>query len=411
MKEKLFTKKETIFLLAVGLVMGFRELSMTMVNPFITIYGKELLYNTPFLCGLGLGIYGLTNAVFQIPYGLWSDIVGRKKVILTGLLQLSIGLFVAFIAKNIYVFIFARALQGSGAVMAIAYSWIGDNIPDNKKDRAIGISGTIVGIGAVGAFAIGPMLYKLISVTNMFLSCSIIIFLTAGFITFFIPEKITNKEKDNILDEKAEIVTSKANVTILKNNLKMIIGDKVIFKLSICGFIINFIMATIFLIVPDVLQKLIGAQNMWQVFLPAVIIGIITMGKMTILSDRGLFVETSLAEFLILLVGTICILKSNLIFISIGTIFIITGFICLNSQIPSTINKLTDKEYRGTANGFFQTFTFLGFCFGPTIAGFLQEKNLDAYVFYISILLSIIGVFISIILRKSFYTYEENKVN
>jgi MFS family permease len=383
LKDKFFSRTEVIFLTAIGLVMGFRELSMTMVNPFITIYGKQLLYNTPFLCGLGLGIYGLTNALFQIPYGLISDLLGRRKVILVGLLQLSLGLFIAFLSKNIYVFIFSRALQGSGAVMAIAYSWIGDNIEDKKKDKAMGISGTIVGVGAVAAFVLGPVLYKVISVSKMFLGCSMIIALTIIFIFFFIPE--------NIKANKKAILPCDNNINLFKANLVKVVNDTTILRLSICGFIINYIMAATFLIVPDILQKSIGVSNMWKVFLPAVLIGILSMQGAIALCDKGMFIKVSIAGFIVLLLGTKFIFLYNLKIVTLGVIFILSGFITLTSLIPSTINKLTDKEYRGTANGLYQTFTFLGFCVGPTLTGFLQGKHLTLYIFYLTIALAVIG--------------------
>lgn len=111
MGKSKFTKSQIWFLSAMGLVMGLRELSMTMLNPFINIYGETLKWSTPLLCGFALGICGLTNAIFQIPYGSWSDRVGRKPVILTGLVQLAAGMFLAFLARNIYMLIVARSVQ------------------------------------------------------------------------------------------------------------------------------------------------------------------------------------------------------------------------------------------------------------------------------------------------------------
>lgn len=172
-----------------GLVLGLRELSMTMINPFINIYGETLKWSTPLLCGLALGIYGLTNAIFQLPYGSWSDKIGRKPVILIGLAQLGFGLLLAFFAHNIYMLIVARALQGSGAVMAIAYSWIGDDIENDKKSSAMGIAGVIVAICAVIAFVVGPLLYKIISVKYMFLGCTVLIVCSFLMILCFVKEQ------------------------------------------------------------------------------------------------------------------------------------------------------------------------------------------------------------------------------
>ncbi|SHJ63282.1 Predicted arabinose efflux permease, MFS family [Clostridium cavendishii DSM 21758] len=374
----IFTKKEKKFLIAMGLVMGFRELSMTMLNPFITIYAATLKWDTPFLCGLSLGIYGLTNALFQIPYGSLSDRIGRKPVILIGLIQLSVGLFLAGLAKNIYILIFARALQGSGAVMAIAYSWVGDSIEDEKKSRAMGISGVIVALGAVLAFALGPMLYNLISVNNMFIGCSFLIFLSIIFILFFIEEK---RDGDKIADTKNSIFL----------DIKLLLKNKTVLFLSICGFIFNYIMSEMFMIVPDELKIKIGANHMWYVFLPAIIVGIVTLKIATNIADKKNFVNVTVGAFLAMSLGFILIYLKMFIFIFIGTIFILSGFMCLTSIFPSVINKEIEKDMRGTANGVFQTMTFLGFFVGPTITGYFLEYNFSLLIYIIPITAAIFG--------------------
>lgn len=184
-----FTAVQVRFLIALGCVVGLQTLSMTMLNSFIDLYGETLKWNTPFLCGLALGIYGLSNAAFQIPYGSLSDRMGRKPVIMAGLALLSIGLFIGFLANNIYFLIISRALQGSGAIQGLAYAWINDGVEDDKKSRAMSIAGVIVAIGGVGAFVGGPLLYNIMSVRYIFLICSVLIFLTLLFIMFFIKEE------------------------------------------------------------------------------------------------------------------------------------------------------------------------------------------------------------------------------
>lgn len=159
-----FTAFQIRFLIALGSVVGLQTLSMTMLNSFVDLYGETLRWNTPFLCGLALGIYGLANAVFQIPYGSLSDRKGRRPVILMGLLLLSAGLFIGFLARDIYSLILSRAMQGCGAIQGIAYSWINDGVEDDKKSRAMSFAGIIVAIGGVGAFVGGPLLYNIMPV-------------------------------------------------------------------------------------------------------------------------------------------------------------------------------------------------------------------------------------------------------
>jgi MFS family permease len=386
-----FSKEQLKFLAAMGLVMGFRELSMTMLNPFITIYGGSLEGSTPFLCGIALGIYGLTNAFFQIPYGSLSDRKGRKPVILVGLIQLILGLFLAYMTKNIYVFILARALQGSGAVMAIAYSWLGDNIEDSKKNRAMGIAGTIVALGAVIAFGAGPLLYNVIPVNIMFLGCSFLIFAAWFFILVFIKEDkaIQSDRAEADGEEKAEAFRGD-HMSAVK--IRELLKDGSIIRLSICGFIINYVMSYMFFIVPEYLEGAIGGENMWRVFLPAILCGIIAMRIATSLADKGYFKITGMTAFILLAFGSFAVFTKSLVFISIGVVFILAGFMCLTSEIPSLTNKLMEKERRGAANGILQTMTFLGFFIGPSITGILYENKLFLIMYIIPIVIALCGI-------------------
>lgn len=370
-----FTRMEIRFLIAMGMVLGMRELSMTMLNPFITIYGRTLKGNTIFLCGIAMGIYGLTNGFFQIPYGLLSDKFGRKPVILVGLLQLCLGLFISFLTSNIYIFILARALQGSGAVMAIAYAWLGDSIEDSKKSRAMGIAGVIVALGAVIAFSVGPMLIKIISLKVMFLGCSFIILFSALFILFFIKEDKKEIRKNN-------------------GDFKLVLRNKSVLKLSMCGFIYNFVMSSMFFIVPSYLSNTIGTSNMWMVFTPAVLIGIFSMVKASKLADKGYFKVVSIFAFALLTIGSLCFAFINIFFYGIGSILVISGFMILTSGIPSAVNKEVSDENRGSANGILQTMTFLGFFAGPTLTGYLLDKVSLNTLQMIPSLLSILGIFI-----------------
>lgn len=372
--ENNFSRKEVKFLIAMGLVLGMRELSMTMLNPFIRIYGLSLNNSTTFLCGLALGIYGLTNAFFQIPYGIISDKYGRKPLILIGLLQLILGFLLSYTTSNIYVFILARALQGSGAIMAIAYSWLGDAITNEKKSRAMGIAGTIVAIGAVAAFAIGPILYKAISLKNMFLGCACILIFSWFFILFFIKEDTKIEQKDN------------------SSHILELFKDLRIIKLSICGFIFNYVMSEMFFLVPAFLEKTIGSGNMWMIFTPAVVLGITLMVFASRKADKGHFKQVSMLAFMFLLIGSLCIAIKTIFSNTAGVLLILSGFMILTSGIPSQINKIVEKNNRGSANAILQTLTFLGFFIGPTLTGFLIGRFSDIHLQAIPVCLSLLGI-------------------
>ena len=133
MQKNYKKESKSIFIATLGFALGMRQMAMTMVMPFLSTYSKTLKYNTPMLAGISLGIFGLMQAIFQIPYGIWSDKKGNKIVMVTGLFQVIIGLIIAYFANNIYLLIFARAMQGSGAVIAVGYSWISSSVSNTKE--------------------------------------------------------------------------------------------------------------------------------------------------------------------------------------------------------------------------------------------------------------------------------------
>jgi MFS family permease len=375
-----FTAIQIRFLIALGCVIGLQTLSMTMLNSFIDIYGETLKGNTSFLCGLALGVYGLTNAAFQIPYGSLSDRTGRKPVILAGLAMLSIGLFIGFLASNIYLLILSRALQGSGAIQGLTYSWINDGVEDDKKSRAMSIAGIIVAIGGVGAFVGGPLLYNIMSVRYMFLICSALILVTFLSILFFIKE---------------EKHPGKTQMIPFIKQMQSLLSNKKIIFLSLCGFTNNYIFTVVFLVVPKEVKTLIGAGNMWMVFLPAILIGIVAMKVSATFSDKGYYALVAILSFLLTLVGWIFLFSNGIAYVTIGTILNMTGFMCLTAGIPSQVNKLVAQEMRGAANGILQSFTYLGIFFGPTIAGYLIGIRFDSFVNLISILLALLACILS----------------
>nr|WP_242859916.1 MFS transporter [Clostridium drakei] len=186
MKKGTFTSYEISFIVSLSIAMALRQLAMVMILPFMSVYGNTLLYNTPVLVGIALGIYGLIQGIMQMPFGSLSDRIGRKNVLTIGSLFLASGLALAAIADNIYLLIIARALQGIGAIAAVCFSWIGDNIPDEKRNQSMSIVGMFSGSAAVIGFVGGPFLYNIISVPKMFAGCSVLVFLSWIYIVIFI---------------------------------------------------------------------------------------------------------------------------------------------------------------------------------------------------------------------------------
>lgn len=380
MNTNKFSKKELLFLLTISLALGIRQMAMTMVMPFISVYSKTLSSSTPLLAGVALGIFGLAQAVFQIPFGIWSDKSGNRLVMLFGIMEVVIGLFVAYIAKNIYLLIFARALQGSGAVLAVGYSWATGFVSSEKRPRALSILGMIIGAAAAGSFALGSVINNLLPVKDMFLVCSVLIFIVWLIILIFLKEdKKFVKEAKNL----SKVSTRKSFGVLLSNNLFV--------RLNLGGFINNFIMTGVFYILPQYLEKITGMRGMWKVFMPSVIIAIICMRRIIIFVEKGYSIRIIILSFIITAIG-ICFFfnKSSFYFILIGCILFMSGYIVLSTVIPSVANDIAENCYRGTANGIINSFQYIGSFLGPVAAGALWKYG-DSFILVLIIFMAAAG--------------------
>lgn len=383
MDDKVFSRKELLFLITISLALGIRQMAMTMVMPFISTYSSTLSYSTPTLAGVALGIFGLTQAIFQIPFGIWSDKKGNKPVILVGIMQVIIGLVIAYLARNIYVLIFARALQGSGAIIATGYSWVTSSVESEKRPRALSVLGIIIGFSAAASFALGPIIHKYLPVREMFLVCAVLIFLVWLIILFFLRD---TQSLNSSNEAQKKVSTKKSMEKLLKN--------KVFLGINVVGFINNFIMVSVFYAVPIYLEKITGIDGMWKIFIPAVIIAIICMRKSIKFVEKGYSAQLIIIAFVLSAIG-ICFYFNNQSFYSIlvGSILFMTGYISLATIIPAVGNDIAENSYRGAANGIINSFQYIGSFVGSVITGALWTNHQKGVLFLI-IAIAVIGIFI-----------------
>lgn len=374
MNKTAFSKIEMKFLLGIGSALALRQLGLIMVMPFLAIYGRELTHSTPGLIGLSLGIYGLSQAVFQIPFGNWSDKIGRKPAILVGMLLFILGLLLAYTSKNIYVFILARVLQGSGAIMAVAYAWVGDSISNEKRNKGMSIIGMLVGMSATLAFIGGPIIYRWLNVPQIFLLCAVLAFVAWAFILLFLEEQ--NKPTPH---------TRPKNI-----NYYNLLKDKKLTKLFTAGFISNYILVSEFFIVPQLLETSLGVEGLWKVFVPATILAIFAMRVGAKYADAGHFVKIATLSFAIISIGGLTYYTTSPYFIGLGVHLFMIGYMCLVTLLPASVTKLSQKSYRGTVTGVFNTIQFIGSFIGGSLTGFLWGFN-PSYSISLLIVIATVG--------------------
>ena len=136
----------------VALIAMFRMFGLFALLPVLSLYASELKHATPFLIGMSVGAYGLTQAIFQIPLGMLSDRIGRKSVICLGLSIFIIGSLVAAYSNTIYGVIAGRFLQGAGAISATLAALLADATRKEVRTKSMAFLG--IGLGSSGIIGI-----------------------------------------------------------------------------------------------------------------------------------------------------------------------------------------------------------------------------------------------------------------
>ena len=145
-----------------------------LILPVLALYAGEIDGATPAMVGLALGAYGLTQALFQVPFGLLSDRFGRKPLLVAGLLLFTLGSVIAARANSIEVVILGRALQGSGAIASVVLALLADLTREEQRTKAVALVGSSIGFSFLLALMLGPILDTVIGLSGIFWSMGLL---------------------------------------------------------------------------------------------------------------------------------------------------------------------------------------------------------------------------------------------
>ena len=159
---------ERIFALKISLIMSVRMLGLFMLFPVMSVYASEYVNSTPFLLGMAIGIYGLTQALLQIPFGYLSDRFGRKPILVIGLIIFFLGSVVAANTSNLILVVIGRALQGGGAISAVLMAFLADSVNEENRAKANALVGFQIGVAFMLSLLLGPIITSKIGLQGLF---------------------------------------------------------------------------------------------------------------------------------------------------------------------------------------------------------------------------------------------------
>lgn len=346
------TKNIMLPVVMISLALALRQMSMTIVAPFISTYCQSLTGYTPLLAGIAVGAFGLMQAILQIPFGMLSDRYGNKRVLLSGLAIVVLGFIIGFSAKSIWMLILARALQGSGAVIGVGYSWAAGLADDQSRTKAMSILGAFISAAAALAFAVGPLLRGVMSVSWMFLAGAILLTMNSLYILFFLKDAGGGAKVST--PQHGEIAALLRNRTFVTMNM--------------AAFLNNFMMMSVFYAAPIYMNRVTGQNGMWKIFVPAIIIAILFMKACVNRADRGHVNLVLLVAFAVSFLSILFYFRpSSFTFLFLGTVLFLCGYVTIATVAATHVNEVVDDSLRGTGNGIFNSFQYIG-NFGGALA-------------------------------------------
>ena len=361
----------------VSLVMATRMLGLFMLFPVISVYATSDYNNTtPFLIGLAIGIYGLTQAFFQIPFGYLSDRFGRKPLLYIGLCLFFFGSILAAISTDIIYVILGRALQGSGAISAVLMAFLADSISEENRSKANAFVGFQIGLAFMLSLIIGPIIASIAGLSGIFWSIAILSVISLTIVISLPHTKPINYYRLSI------------------EEFKKILNPKLL-RLDFSVFTLHLMLTSTFIVMPLILveNNIINIADNWKLYLPAMIMSFVGMVPLIIIAEKLQKTKLILLVSITLLIISQLLfyeLKLNFsIFLIILTLFFI-AFNTIEAILPSLLSRIASSSKRGLAMGVFSTSQFLGTFFGGAIGGLIYDIfNLNS-VFLFTIFMAII---------------------
>ena len=358
-----FNSVERKALSGLALLYATRMLGLFMVLPVLSLYGLTLEGASAKTLGFALGVYGITQAILQIPFGAASDRFGRKPLILLGLVIFFIGSAIAALSDNVYGLIIGRALQGAGAISSVVLALLADYTREQERSKAMAVVGAVIGASFVLAVVLGPLIAGFAGLSGLFWFTSALAFVGLLIVLWLpaVPAIQIHEERNFKLSQITDV---------LKNKEVLVLSSGV--------FLLHMTMTALFVALPVMLvARGFEAGQLGQIYAPVMILSFLGMAPMMMFSERKLahlFYLRMAAGFIVgalLLIGYVN--HGGMTAIALFVFFV--GFNFIEATLPSLLSRKADISVRGTSMGVFSTSQFLGAAIGGIAGGVLFEST------------------------------------
>lgn len=350
-------------------IFALRMLGMFLVLPVFAIEAARYPGGEDAsLVGLTMGLYGLTQAALQLPFGLASDRLGRKRVIVAGLLIFAFGSFVAGAADSLQSLMIGRALQGAGAVSAAVTALLADLTRDSVRTKSMALIGASIGLMFALSLVAAPLLNSLIGLPGLFSLTGVLALTGIAVVIWAVPA------------EPAK------HADIPRGGLGLVLRDPALIRMNVGVFILHAVQMAMWLALPAMLVEAgIAKEHHWWVYLPAVLGSFVVMGMTLFPMEKRGYLR---AVFLVS-IGTVAVVQLGLlgvagslvqsepsvrlICLSVLLFLFFCGFNVLEASQPSLVSKLSPSHAKGAAMGVYNTLMSFGLFAGGAIGGLVLK--------------------------------------
>lgn len=385
------TSTEKRSAMALSLIYFLRMMGLFMILPVMAIYAEGLTGATPLLIGLAVGIYGLTQAMFQIPFGMLSDRFGRKPVIAAGLLIFAAGSLIAALSTSIEGVILGRVLQGAGAVASAIMALAADLTREEQRTKVMALIGISIGLSFSIAFIVGPLLLGLVNGNGIFVVSALLALVAIAVLYLMLP----NPKSHQFHRECQPAATQ----------LSSVLSDSRLLRLNSGIFTLHLILTACFVVIPLHMRDGIGLDisEHWQIYVPVFITSVILMMPFLRMAEsKGRTREIFLGAIVLLsasLLG-IYLTASTVLSMALWLVVFFTAFNLLEANLPSLISRTAAADSRGTAMGVYSTSQFAGTFIGGVAGGWVYGNyGIDSVFLFCTVLA---GLWLVLALGMSF---------
>ena len=378
---------------ALASIYFLRMLGLFLVLPVLAVHSQAYADATPMLIGIAVGIYGLTQALLQIPFGLASDRLGRRPVIVFGLVLFALGSVIAAQADSVIGIIIGRAVQGSGAIAAAVLALNADLTREESRTRAMAVIGMSIGLAFFVSLLLGPLLSGVLGLSGLFWVTALLAGLGLLIVLLALPATTAVRLHRDAMPVWGE--------------LHGVIRHGELLRLDFGILALHAILTALFVAVPLALQALrLPVASHWQVYAAVLLLSIAGAVPMLLMAERHRRMKpvfVAAVALLALALHGLIYAHHTVVWIGVWLTVFFIAFNVLEASLPSLVSKVAPAQSKGSAMGVYATSQFLGAFLGGLLGGLALAHYGLAGVFGVTAVIAVLWLAVAVGMRSPRY--------